>query len=174
MDNVFKGSPSISAFDSAQTPHTNQSNQAQSFAGAPEGEDIISAVRQYYKNLADDNYEGAVALMQPGMRVFTPYGPLMHLPDDAKTVVAIYETIHGKGFHMGYTALDIDGAVYGDVAFAAYLLQGKETAPGGATKDAVRRGTQVWVKENGQWRIAHMHVSTNDEWESWRGRLAAK
>ena len=164
------GQPIVSAPYGAQAAPA----ASQPFGGAPAGEEIIAVINKYYASLATHNYENAVALMQPGMRVFTPFGKLMHLPNDAQIVIQIYKQLQAQGFHMDYTALEIDGAVYGNVAFAAYLLQGKETAPGGASTTAERRGTQVWVKENEQWRIAHMHVSTNDQWESWRGKLPPK
>ncbi len=150
------------------------SGPSQPFGGMPAGEEIIAVVKKYYISLAASNYEDAVALMQPGMRVFTPFGKLLHLPNDAQVVIQIYKQLQAQGFRMAYTPLEIDGAVYGNVAFAAFLLHGKETAPGGASTSVERRGTQVWVKEGDQWRIAHMHVSTNDEWESWRGKLPPK
>lgn len=174
MDSISKQRSGASADGESQAASPAPSPPAKPFAGVPAGAEVEAAVREYYISLAEDNYENVVALMLPGMTVYTPYGPLMTVPQDTGLVLAIYKQIHPQGFHINYTPKNIDGVVYADNALATFMLEGEETAPGGSVTKAVRRGTQMWQKVDGRWRLRHMHVSTSDEWEHWRVDPIAK
>jgi ketosteroid isomerase-like protein len=161
MNSVSKESPDAPMANAAPT---------EPFGGNPAGEEIAAAVRKYYQAFASDKFEDAVALMLPGMTVYPPYGTLLQLPSQ-QAALQLYDHIHGLGFHQADSPVQINGVVFGDTAFATYLLQGSETVPGGQPHNVERRGTQVWVKVDGHWIIAHMHISTSDEQENWRGKF---
>jgi ketosteroid isomerase-like protein len=154
----------------AQTEDANPPISAKPFGGAPAGEEIAAAIRKYYQGFANDKYEDAVELMLPGMTVYPPFGTLLQLPSQ-QAAMELYKQMHDLGFHQADVPANIDGIVFGDTAFATYVLQGSETSPGGQPHNVERRGTQIWVKVDGHWMITHMHISTSDEREDWRGKF---
>ena len=49
--------------------------------------------------------------------------------------------------------------LYGDVAVAAFYIEGSETWPDGRVVEGPRRVTAVWIWDGGEWKEAHHHDS---------------
>ena len=49
--------------------------------------------------------------------------------------------------------------VYGNVAVVTGYVVGTETSPDGTTEEVANRRTAVLVKQGGQWKEAHIHIS---------------
>jgi formylglycine-generating enzyme required for sulfatase activity len=127
------------------------------------GEDIVNAVKKYHRDFSAGRFEDAIAVMAPGMTVYSPHGVLQEVPRDKRELqefVQTYKDIHAQGFRTQTTPWYIDGVVEGNVAVTTFLEQGTVTERSGAKPEQVlRRATQVWVSDGGAWRIVHMHVS---------------
>jgi ketosteroid isomerase-like protein len=134
---------------------------------SPEDE-VIAAVRKYYKDMADSNYDAAAEVMMPGMTVFSPYGVLQKSPADTGVVAGRDKQLHAQGFRLNVSPSEIAITVHGNAATATFLLRGSETPPRGLPHRVAFRGSLLWTRVNQTWRIFHMHISSNDERESWR------
>jgi ketosteroid isomerase-like protein len=49
--------------------------------------------------------------------------------------------------------------LYGDVAVAAFYVEGSVTWPDGRVVEGPRRVTAVWIWDGGEWKEAHHHDS---------------
>ncbi len=58
-----------------------------------------------------------------------------------------------------WRARDFTIDLYGDVAVAAFYLEGSETWPDGRVVEGPRRVTAVWIWDGGEWKEAHHHDS---------------
>lgn len=140
-------------------------------AGQSSEDEVNAAVQLYYACLRSANFEGAASLMAPGMTVYSPHGGLQVVPDNAQEVAQHNRQIYQQGFRMNVTPNDVRVSVHGDTAFSTFTLQGTDTHPfGGPTHAVAFRGTMVWGRSKKTWHITHMHISTSDERESWRGQ----
>ncbi len=58
-----------------------------------------------------------------------------------------------------WRARDFTIDLYGDVAVAAFYLEGSVTWPDGRVVEGPRRVTAVWIWDGGEWKEAHHHDS---------------
>ncbi len=58
-----------------------------------------------------------------------------------------------------WRARDFTIDLHGDVAVAAFYLEGSETWPDGRVVEGPRRVTAVWIWDGGEWKEAHHHDS---------------
>ncbi len=58
-----------------------------------------------------------------------------------------------------WRARDFSVDIYGDVAVAAFYVEGSATWPDGRVVEGPRRVTAVWIREGGEWKEAHHHDS---------------
>ena len=58
-----------------------------------------------------------------------------------------------------WRARDFTIDLYGDVAVAAFYLEGSVTWPDGRVAEGPRRVTAVWIWDGGEWKEAHHHDS---------------
>jgi ketosteroid isomerase-like protein len=63
------------------------------------------------------------------------------------------------GAQPDWRARDFTIDLYGDVAVAAFYLDGSETWPDGRVVEGPRRVTAVWIWDGGEWKEAHHHDS---------------
>ena len=58
-----------------------------------------------------------------------------------------------------WRARDFSVDIYGDVAVAAFYIEGSATWPDGRVVEGPRRVTAVWIWDGGEWKEAHHHDS---------------
>ena len=58
-----------------------------------------------------------------------------------------------------WRARDVTVDLYGNVAVAAFYLEGSNTWPDGRVVEGPRRVTAVWIWDGGEWKEAHHHDS---------------
>jgi len=129
-----------------------------------QSEEIKSVIRQFYNQMRSGEYEKAFSHFKIGGFGYLPYGGLLdEIPTEEvrKGIIQKYEKDHQKGYrldiipkHIQVTELD-----QGNTAIAVYYGDGQVTHTDRNTEFARSRISMVLVKEEGQWKIFHWHVS---------------
>jgi len=83
-------------------------------------------------------------------------GPLWVLESE-EHYAAIEEAFEDAESDWSVRDLTVD--LYGDVAVAAFYLEGSVTWPDGRVVEGPRRVTAVWIWDGGEWKEAHHHDS---------------
>ena len=63
------------------------------------------------------------------------------------------------GMMFNRTVHHIDAYVFGNTGVTTYYTTGPTTYPDGTVLDGTFRGSVFWVRESGQWKIFHSHIS---------------
>ena len=63
------------------------------------------------------------------------------------------------GLKFNVQSVHSDVRVYGDAAIVREYQMRQVTPPGGTRLNSTERATAVFVKQKGQWKVAHFHVS---------------
>ncbi len=82
-------------------------------------------------------------------------GPLWVLESE-EDYAAIEEALAAQS---DWRARDFTIDLYGDVAVAAFYMEGSVTWPDGRVVEGPRRVTAVWIWDGGEWKEAHHHDS---------------
>ena len=142
--------PSEPALDRSAEP-SEVSMVARSDEGA-----VISAHRALIRAFQEGDAEAALGLLEPkeSLLIFHPY--LENRFDGYEEVreglTRMMRRLSDLEWTEVHQALDIEG----NVAWVTYQILVK--APGLETA-FVGRGTEIWVRRHGQWRLAHGHWS---------------
>jgi len=127
---------------------------------ADDVDDVKAAVLRHYSAL---NAGDAGAWAQSHLEGFTSFGPtggllerFDSLEEGRKSQQARFEA----GLKYNLQARHIDVRVYGNLtAVTTYYTVGTITFPDGRTAQRNNRITRVWVKQGGQWKTDHSHLS---------------
>jgi ketosteroid isomerase-like protein len=94
----------------------------------------------------------------PGLLAFTLAPPLVHHGEDVEARTAWFATFDGP---IEYEIRDLDVTVGGDVAYS-HALNRLSTTPKGMPQpfELWFRSTLGFRKQDGEWRITHVHDST--------------
>ena len=129
-------------------------------------EDVREAYRQHITNSNTGNLEGFVEQHLPGHSAFGPGGALLSRYDsleEEKRLVKASRAPSGRRGVRSFTNVQVrhlEVRIYeGQFAVVTGYLVGTETASAGTPRQEARRVTAVWLKQNGQWREAHDHMS---------------
>ncbi len=83
-------------------------------------------------------------------------GPLWAV--ESEEDYAALEEAFGDG-ESDWSVRDFSVDLYGDVAVAAFYIEGSVTWPDGRAVEGPRRVTAVWIWDGGEWKVAHHHDS---------------
>lgn len=125
-----------------------------------ESEDVIAAVTEFYTRLneADPTY---VNFWHPEATAYTRAGGLLGIEVGLRDESAV-RAAFDRGLEYNVTVRNLEAKVFnGDTAIATYYTGGTVRNPevGGGVQGGSFRGTMVWSKIDGNWRIVHMHIS---------------
>jgi ketosteroid isomerase-like protein len=63
------------------------------------------------------------------------------------------------GFKFNFELRHLKVKVYGDAAIVTGYVMGTSTSPDGTTQETTTRRTAVLIKQGGEWKEAHTHIS---------------
>lgn len=127
---------------------------------ADDVDDVKAAVQTLYETLNNGDADGYAKLLLPGESQFFGSGGL--LTTGAMTVEGNRNNLRalfGAGLKVSVRIHHLDAKVYGKTAVATYYRTGRVTFPGGVVVQGTFRGSMTWIKQAGQWKRVHVHLS---------------
>jgi ketosteroid isomerase-like protein len=123
-------------------------------AMADDVDDVKAAVTQFYQQLNDGDLS-SLAFLAPGDS-FPRTGSLLEpLPPSRSEAQAA----QNAGQDWNLTLRHLNAKVYGNSAVATYYTVGTVTYPDGTVVRGVHRASIMLIKQSGQWRQVHSHIS---------------
>jgi len=86
---------------------------------------------------------------------FTGNGGMLNEAFDAAVLKANFE----RGLSLATRSKHVQVRTWGDTALLTAYAEGMVRVPGGAPKFEISRVTEVWRRDRGQWKQAHIHQS---------------
>ena len=124
-------------------------------AMADDADDIKAAVLEFYDQLNNENASYAQFFL-PGGDQFPRNGVLVQ--PNQEIIESTQANIDG-GMDFNVQVRHIDVKVYGDAAVATYYTVGPTVYPDGTVLSGVFRASITAIKQGGQWKFAHIHIS---------------
>ena len=121
---------------------------------AGDKEDVLAAVDAVKTAWMTGDIDAAQKLFSPEFKSFEADGSLLS-PLDFDG----YRALFAAGLKFNVQSAHSDVTVYGDAAILTEYHTRQVTPPGGTLVSMTLRGTIVFVKQKGQWKAAHAHVS---------------
>ncbi len=132
---------------------------ATAVAMADDVDDVKAAVQRHYAALNAGDANAWIQFQAAGYTSFGPGGGLLEsdsLEERRKNRQAAFDA----GLKYNLQARHIDVRVYGNLtAVTTHYGVGTITQPNGTTGQVNNRITRVWVKQGGQWKVVHNHLS---------------
>lgn len=75
--------------------------------------------------------------------------------------MAYFTAVMGSGVKLDLRAVDLKAQAFGDVVVVTGYRSGTITPPGAAPIASHHQMSFVWSKEQGQWQVRHVHLSTS-------------
>jgi len=133
---------------------------ATAVAMADDADDVKAALNGHYAALNAGDAGALVQLQLAGNTSFGPGGALLERSDSLEELRKTRQAEFDAGFKYNLQARHIDVRVYGNLtAVTTHYGVGTITQPNGTTGQVNNRITRVWVKQGGQWNMAHQHLS---------------
>lgn len=120
---------------------------------------IRSLLDQFADAIHNKDANGVIALLTQDAVVFDLAPPLVQGPDATRTPAFLDEWFQTWKGPINSDSHDIKVAAGDGVAYAHGLQHMTGTKVSGEKSDLWFRATACFRRENGQWRIAHMHNS---------------
>jgi ketosteroid isomerase-like protein len=79
---------------------------------------------------------------------------------------------HQARMHLGgrVEPVDLHVTVLGDVAYTMCVEKGEELNPDGGTVQVDHRATNIYRREDGEWKMVHHHTDLSPQLQEGRGR----
>jgi len=141
------------------------------FVVADDVDDVKAAYLQHITNSNSGNVDGFVGQHLAGHSAFGPTGALLTRydsnEDEKKLVRAAFDA--GRAANPGRSSVrafsdvqvrHLEARVYGRLsAVVTAYLTGRETAADGTSRQRTLRASSMWIKQGGQWKEVHDHLS---------------
>jgi ketosteroid isomerase-like protein len=125
---------------------------------SPDEADVFETIIRWNDAFEANDSESYFEFIHDDITVITPSNPyrVTGKPDDRKE----FEYAISKGTKVGYfQELEIKIKVIGNVAIATYYSRGSYIS-GAEEKTLYLKETDVLIKQEGKWKIIHIHVSS--------------
>ena len=121
-------------------------------------EQVEQAVLQSYQHLANGNAAGWVSFVgDDGHGNFARTGYVLATnPVDPVTMQANFDS-GALSYELVVNSVDV--STYGNTAVATFYTTGPSELATGERIAGTHRVTQVWVRQSGDWKIVHIHIS---------------
>ena len=127
---------------------------------ADDVDDVKAAVLRHYAALNAGDANALLQLQLAGNTSFGPGGALLEQSDSLEELRKTRQAEFDAGLKYNLQARHIDVRVYGNLtALATFYGVGTVTQPNGTTFQVNNRITRVWIKQGGQWKVDHSHLS---------------
>ena len=128
-------------------------------AMADDADDVRAALQRYMTALNAGDANAWIQLHAVGNTRFSTDNGLLQrsnsLEEQRKNLQAGFDA----GLKLNVQSRHVEVSLYGNTAVSTRYGVGTVTQPNGTVVQLNNRITTVWVKQGGQWKIAHMHLS---------------
>ncbi len=133
---------------------------ATAVAVADDVDDVKAAVQRHYVALNAGDANALIQLQAAGYTTFGPGGALLEQSDSLEERRKIRQAEFDAGLKYNLQARHIDVSLYGNsTAVTTHYGVGRITFQDGTTGQPNNRITRVWIKQGGQWKVVHRHIS---------------
>lgn len=128
---------------------------------AASGQDLEAELRQAVHELYDDYNEGDAAAVL-GRQASVAVGEFPRngrLRQPRPQTLEEFQANLSDGLSFDRTVHHLDAYVLGEAGLTTFYTTGPTTYPDGSRLDGTYRASIVWVRESGQWKLVHAHIS---------------
>ena len=127
---------------------------------ADDVDDVKSTVQAFYDALNNGDAAGYVEFIIPGHPHFPRTGGLLtSTTSTTEEMRKELQEMFDAGLKFDVQVRHLDVKNHGNTAVATYYTTGPVTYPDGTVLKGTFRASLVWLKQAGQWKIIHMHIS---------------
>ena len=129
-------------------------------AMADDADDVRAALQRYMTALNAGDASALMQLQAAESTTFGPGGALLEQSDSLEERRKDRQAEFDAGLKYNLQARHIDVKVYGNsTAVTTHYGVGRVTFQDGTTGQPNNRITRVWIKQGGQWKAVHQHLS---------------
>ncbi len=128
-------------------------------AMADDADDVRAALQRYTIALTTGDASALMQLHAAASNTFGPGGGLLETFDSLEERRNSFQATRDSGFKLNVQLRHVEVSVYGDSAVTTSYAVGTVTQSSGTTVRVNNRLTTVWVKQGGQWKEVHRHLS---------------
>ena len=132
---------------------------ATTVAMADDVEDVKAALQRYGTALDTGDANGFIQTHAAESTSFGARGGLLERSDSLEEARNGFQAAYDAGLRYDVQQRHVEVSVYGDTAVTTSYGVGRITFPDGTTNQVNNRITRVWVKQGGQWKRVHQHIS---------------
>ena len=125
--------------------------------------DIKSVMEKHFVTFAAGDAVGHIAHHMAGSSSFGLDGGALAVYDSLEEETAELQASFDEGYKYDFKLVDLDVAVYGDMAVVTSRQTGTVTTPDGKTEKVNNRRTAVVVRDGSDWKEVHSHISAHVE-----------
>jgi ketosteroid isomerase-like protein len=131
---------------------------AASAAGA--ADQVAAATQAFYQALNSADGSAAAKYLLPKGDSFPRNGGLLQ-PEEAtaEDAARALRASFASGLRFQVTIQHLEVKVYGTAAVATFYTEGTTIGRDKSVAHGTYRASYFWVKDHGQWKIAHFHIS---------------
>ncbi len=128
---------------------------------ADDVDDVRAAEGRYYAAINSGDAQGWAQSRLAGLTDFGAGGGLLEASDSLEEARSSFQAATNAGLKYNVQQRHLEVRVYGNLtAVTTSYGVGRITFPNGTTGQQVNsRITRVWIKQGGQWKQVHQHVS---------------
>ncbi len=128
-------------------------------AVADDVDDVKAALQRYGTALTTGDAGALMQLHAAASSSFGAGGGLLATFDSAEERRTSFQALRDTGFKLNVQLRNVEISVYGDTAVTTSYAVGTVTQSSGTTVRVNNRLTTVLVKQGGQWKEVHRHLS---------------
>ncbi len=132
---------------------------ATTVAMADDVEDVKAALQRYTTALSAGDASAMMLLHAAANTSFGAGGGLLATFDSPEERRNSFQANRDAGLKLNVQLRHVEVSVYGDTAVTTSYAVGTVTQPNGTTVQVNNRLRTVWVKQGGQWKEVHRHLS---------------
>ena len=121
--------------------------------------DITSTMEKHFVTFAAGDAAGHIAHHMASNSSFGPEGGALTVNNSSEEETAELQASFDEGYRFDFKLVDLNVAVYGDMAVVTSLQTGTVTTPDGKTEEVKNRRTGVVVRDGSDWKEVHSHIS---------------
>jgi len=132
---------------------------ATAVAVADDADDVKAALQRYVTALDTGDANAFIQSRAARSTSFGARGGLLATSDSLEEARSEFQADYDAGLRYDVQSRHVEVSVYGDTAVTTSYGVGRLTFPDGTTIQVNNRITRVWIKQGGQWKQVHQHIS---------------
>jgi len=129
-------------------------------AVADDADDVKAALQRYGTALDTGDANSFIQTHAARSTSFGARGGLLETSDSLEEARSGFQAAYDAGLRYDVQQRHVEVSVYGNsTAVTTSYGVGRITFPDGTTNQVNNRITRVWVKQGGQWKRVHQHIS---------------